>query len=179
MAYEAAQLNKVTATAYEELLAGLLIADAVPAWTSNRLKRLIHQRKRYLIDSAMITAALRLDEQGIIGDGDLLGRVLDTFVAAQLRPELAVSSTRPRLYHLRTEQGRHEIDLVAELAGGRLVGIEVKAAAAPTPHDAKHLRWLRDELGERYVAGVVLHTGPRLYELDDKIIAAPIAALWG
>jgi hypothetical protein len=127
----------------------------------------------------LITAALRLDEQGIIGDGDLLGRVLDTFVAAQLRPELAVSSTRPRLYHLRTEQGRHEIDLVAELAGGRLVGIEVKAAAAPTPHDAKHLRWLRDELGERYVAGVVLHTGPRLYELDDKIIAAPIAALWG
>jgi hypothetical protein len=42
-----------------------------------------------------------------------------------------------------------------------------------------HLRWLREELGERFLAGVVLHTGPRIYELDEKIVAAPIAVLWG
>jgi hypothetical protein len=118
--------------------------------------------------------------QGVIGDGDLLGRILDTFVAAQLRPELASAATRPRLHHLRTEQGRHEIDLIAELAGQRVVGIEVKASAAPTAReDAKHLRWLREELGERFLAGIVLHTGPRVYELEEKIIAAPIAVLWG
>jgi hypothetical protein len=29
------------------------------------------------------------------------------------------------------------------------------------------------------VAGVILHTGPRLYPLSDGIIAAPIASLWG
>ena len=109
----------------------------------------------------------------------MLGRVLATFVAAQLRPELAISASRPQLHHLRTEQGRHEVDLVAELAGGRLVGIEVKAAASPTAADAKHLTWLRDELGERFAAGVVLHTGPRLYELGERIVAAPICALWG
>ena len=178
--YDAAQVNKATAAAYDDLLAGLLIAENVPAWTSNRLKRLVRRPKRYLIDAALIATALRLDEQGVIGDGDLLGRVLDTFVAAQLRPELQISATRPRLHHLRTEQGRHEIDLIAELAGGRVIGIEVKASAAPTARaDAKHLRWLREELGERFLAGVVLHTGPRTYELDEKIIAAPIAALWG
>ncbi len=88
-------------------------------------------------------------------------------------------ATRPRLHHLRTEQGRHEIDLIAELAGQRVVGIEVKASAAPTREDAKHLRWLHNELGERFLAGIVLHTGPRAYELDEKIIAAPIAVLWG
>ena len=152
----------------------------MPAWTSNRLKRLVHRPKRYLIDAALIATALGLDEQGVMNDGDLLGRVLDTFVAAQLRPELAISATRPRLHHLRTEQGRHEIDLIAELAGGRVIGIEIKASAAPTAReDAKHLRWLRDELGERFLAGVVLHTGPRAYELGEKIIAAPIAVLWG
>lgn len=26
--------------------------------------------------------------------------------------------------------------------------------------------------------GVLLHTGPRAFELDQRIIAAPIAALW-
>jgi predicted AAA+ superfamily ATPase len=177
--YDAALLNKATATAYDDLLASLLIAEEVPAWTSNRLKRLVHRPKRYLIDAALIATALRLDEQGVIDDGDLLGRVLDTFVAAQLRPELQISTTRPRLHHLRTEQGRHEIDLIAELAGGSVIGIEVKASSAPTLEDAKHLRWLHDELGERFIAGIVLHTGPRAYELDEKIIAAPIAVLWG
>lgn len=177
--YDAAQINKATATAYDDLLAGLLIAEDAPAWTSNRLKRLVHRPKRYLIDAALIATALRLDEQGVLDDGDLLGRVLDTFVAAQLRPELAISASRPRLHHLRTEQGRHEIDLIAELAGQRIIGIEVKANAAPTREDAKHLRWLHNELGERFLAGIVLHTGPRAYELDEKIIAAPIATLWG
>jgi uncharacterized protein len=177
--YDAAEVNKATAVAYENLLESLLVAEAVPAWRSNRLKRLVHQPKRYLIDPALIAAALQTDVAGVIRDGELLGRVLDTFVAAQLRPELAVSTSRPRLHHLRTEQGRHEIDLIAELAGGRLIGIEVKASGAPRKPDARHLAWLRDELGERFLAGVVLHTGPRAYELEERIRAVPIAALWG
>jgi hypothetical protein len=176
--YEAAQVNKVTAVAYEDLLSGLLIAEQVPAWTSNRLKRLVRRPKRYLIDPALIGAALRIDAQGAMRDGNLLGRILDTFVAAQLRPELAASATRPRLHHLRSAQGRHEVDLLAELAGERLIGIEVKAGSAAGPEDARHLSWLRDEMGDRFVAGVVLHTGARVYGLGERILAAPIACLW-
>jgi len=177
--YDAAEVNKATALAYEGLLESLLVAEAVPAWRSNCLKRLVHQPKRYLIDPALIAAALRIDVAGVMRDGELLGRVLDSFVAAQLRPELAVSASRPRLHHLRTEQGRHEVDLLGELAGGRLIGIEVKAGASPTVGDARHLAWLRDRLGERFAAGAVLHTGPRLYGLGERIVAAPICSLWG
>jgi len=150
----------------------------VPGWTVNRLKRLVRQPKRYLIDPALAGAALKLDASGVLRDGDLLGRLLDTFVAAQLRPELAVSASRPRLYHLRTREGRQEVDLLVELAGQRVVGIEIKATAAPSRADARHLAWLRDELGDRFAAGVVLHTGPRTFVLDQGIVAAPIAALW-
>jgi hypothetical protein len=136
--------------------------------------------KRYLIDAALMATTLELDEHAVINDGDLLGRVLDTFVAAQLRPELPISKSRPRLYHLRTEEGRHEVDVLAELAGQRIVGVEVKASAAPSVReDARHLSWLAEQLGERFLAGVVLHTGPHIYKLSEKIIAAPIATLWG
>ena len=31
--------------------------------------------------------------------------------------------------------------------------------AAVDRHDARHLVWLRDQLGDRFAAGVVLHTG--------------------
>ena len=72
-------------------------------------------------------------------DGNLLGRVLETFVTAQLRAEATVAAARPRLYHIRTEQGRVEIDIVAELRGQRIIGIEVKADSAPSGQDARHL----------------------------------------
>ena len=74
--------------------------------------------------------------------------------------------------------GRHEVDLLAELRAGKLVAFEVKAGAADLPA-VRHLTWLRERLGERFARGVVLHTGPRAYELDDRIIALPICALWG
>jgi uncharacterized protein len=151
----------------------------VPAWTSNRLKRSIRAPKRYVVDSALIGAALRLGTDALLHDGNLLGRVLDTFVVAQIRPETVVAESQPRLYHLRTEGGRHEIDLIAELGGERIIAIEVTAASAPTDGDVKHLRWLRAALGDRLLAAVVLDTGPRVYELAGGIIAAPISTLWG
>jgi len=104
--------------------------------------------------------------------------VLDTFVAAQLQPEIAVSAHRPRLHHLRTDGGRQEIDIVLELGGGRVIGIEVKADAAPGAREARHLVWLRDLIGKRFLTGVVLHTGPRVYSLDERVIAAPISSMW-
>jgi predicted AAA+ superfamily ATPase len=176
--YEAAGVNRKTALAYEQLLTNLLIIEAVASWTSNRLKRLVVSPKRYLVDPSLLTGILRLDVNGVLRDGDVLGRLLDTFVAAQMRAELAVTATRPRLYHLRAHQGRHEIDLIAELSGGQLIGIEVKADAAPDREAARHLSWLRDQLGDRFIAGVILHTGQRTYGLGKGIRAVPICTLW-
>lgn len=175
----AAGINRKTAVAYEHLLANLFIVEAMPAWTSNRLRRLSLSPKRYFVDPAVPAAALRLDANAVLRDGDLLGRLLDTFVAAQLRAESAASASRPRLYHLREEHGRREVDLLAEVGGRELLAFEVKADAAPSRDSGKHLAWLRDRLGERFLAGVVFHTGPDLLELGERIVAAPIAALWG
>ncbi len=176
--YDAAGIRRETANAYEELLQRLFVIDKVDPWATNRLSRLVHQAKRYVVDPALMAHLLRIDSNGVMADGDILGRLLDTFVAAQLRPEIALSGHRPRLYHLRTEGGRHEVDLIVELGGDRVVGVEVKAAAAPDRADAKHLFWLRDELGDRFLRGVVLHTGPRVFELGERVLAVPISAIW-
>ena len=178
MLHEAAAMDRKTALAYEQLLVNLMVVERLPPWTSNRLKRLVRSPKRYVVDPALIAGALQLDDQGIARDGSLLGRFLDSFVAAQLRADIVRSESRPRLYHLRQREGRHEVDLVAEVEGNRLIAIEVKAGAVVNQEDAKHLVWLRDELGDRFVAGVVLHTGARVHEIDDGILAAPISTLW-
>lgn len=176
--YDAAGINRKTALAYERLVTNLLVVEPMPAWTSNRLKRLVLSPKRHVVDAALVAAILRLDTNAILRSGDLLGRLLDTFVVSQLRAELPVSASRPRLYHVRQQQGRFEVDVLAELGGGRLVGIEVKASSAPTGDDARHLVGLRDRAGDAFVAGVVLHTGPRAYPLAERVAAAPISALW-
>jgi uncharacterized protein len=177
--FDAAGINRITARAYDRLLEDLLIVDELSSWSTNRLKRLVKAPKRYVVEPALIAGVLRMDTRGTLRDGDLLGRILDTFVAAQLRPEAVASQSGPQLYHVRTESGRREIDIVAEVAGERVIAIEVKADAAPQARAAAHLRWLRDELGQGFVLGVVLHTGPRVYELDDRIVAAPISSIWG
>lgn len=41
------------------------------------------------------------------------------------------------------------------------------------------LAWLRDTLGASFVQGVLFHTGPRAFVLDERIVALPISTIWG
>jgi hypothetical protein len=56
----------------------------MPAWANNRLSRMVRTGKRYLVDSSLAAAALQLDERAVLRDGDLLGRIIHTFVLAQM-----------------------------------------------------------------------------------------------
>jgi len=68
---------------------------------------------------------------------------------------------------------------MGEIRAGRVIACEIKAAsAAPTISDARYLIWLRERLKDRFVGGVVFHTGPFVYSLGDQITAVPIALLW-
>ncbi len=175
----AADMNVKTVRRQERLLDDLRIVTSLPAWHTNRLSRLIKQRKRYAVDTGLVAAQLETDVQGLLRQGDLMGRMLETFVLAQLRPLLEVSERKVTAYHLRQQDGRREVDVLLEGADGRVVGLEIKASAGPAKADARHLVWLRDHFADRFTAGLVLHTGKTAYQLDERIGAVPIAALWG
>lgn len=176
--WTSAGIAKDTARAYDSLLQSLFIVDRLPAWTSNRLKRLTLAPKRYLIDAGLFTGVLGVTENEVVLNGDLLGRVIETFVVAQFRAEIALLSPTPRMHHLRTSEGRHEIDLVIEVGASRLIAIEVKATSTPDTGDIQHLRWFRREMGDRVQATVLLHTGRHTIRFDDGTVAVPISALW-
>lgn len=85
-----------------------------------------------------------------------------------------------RLHHLRDRDGA-EFDIVAEAADGRIVAIEVKASPTATAADARWLIWLiwlKDKTGDGFIAGIVLHTGPRPYRLGDRLYPLPVFYLW-
>ena len=177
--YDAAGINRLTAQAYDALLEALFVTEQVPAWTTNRLARVTRTSKRYLVDPALLGPLAGMNARSALRDVDQLGRLIDTFVVSQLRAEIAVAEPEITMYHLRQEHGRHEIDVVLEAADGRVVACEIKATAAPVPDMARHLIWLREQLGDDFIAGLLLHTGPRPFRIQERIYALPISSLWG
>ncbi len=175
---ETAGISKATGEGYDSLLQQLVVVESLPAWWSNRLERLTKAPKRYVVEPALALAALRVDLDGLMRDADLIGRILDTLVVAHLRADLPRCASRPRLYHLRTREGRQEVDILVEYGGGHIFALEVKATASPNREDARHILWLRDQIGDRFLGGAVLHTGPAAFELDERVLALPISALW-
>jgi uncharacterized protein len=176
--HDAARIDRRTATAYDTLLEGLFVTEQIPAWSSNRLNRLTRTSKRYLVDPCFVGPLVGIDARSVLRSADLLGRIVDTFVVAQLRAELEVCLPGITVCHLRQEGGEHEIDVILEAPDGRVVAIEVKAGSTPDRSDSKHLEWLRDKLGEQFVCGVVFHTGRRCFRLDDRVHALPISTIW-
>ncbi len=168
-----------TADGYLNALEAMGIVDELPPWAEKPRKRLITERvKRHFTDTGLAAAAAGLGADDVLRDEDLRGRFIDTFVTAQLRVE-AEASGNVTLYHLRTANGDHEVDVVAQRGLG-LIGFEIKASSAPSRADARHLVWFRDEVAEdRFEGGVLFHTGRHRFQLDRGIEAVPIAGLWG
>lgn len=175
---EAARIDHRTASTYLDLLEDLRVIEQVPTWTTNKLSRLVKAPKYYLLDSGMTAHLAGDSRQGTLKSADRLGRLIDTFVLAQIRPLLNLSAPNFSAYHLRNRNQDREVDLILESASGQVVGIEIKSASTVDSHSARHLSWLRDELGATFHRGVVLHTGTTIFPLGDRLWAMPIATLW-
>lgn len=170
----AAGIATDTARRYHDLLSRMHIVVDVPAWSSNRLTSIAKAPKRMVCDAAFVEQSL----PAIRRDGVLLGRVLETFVHQQLAPLADLGPVPFRIFHARSTSGHREIDFVLERADGRIVAVEVKASAAPSATDAAHLHWLAERVDDRFLGGLVLHTGPSTFELGSGVWAAPISSLW-
>ena len=176
--YDLVKINSKTASDYDSILINLGLLEKTPAWSDNLLKRIALTPKRYLLDTGILGRIADLNMNSIINDDKLLGNIFDTFSVAQIRPELAHNFNGAEKFHLRTNGGRHEVDLIVKLENGGLLAFEFKVGTSPTISDAKHLIWLKGEIGSRLIAGVVLHGGNSIYQLGERIYAIPISSFW-
>jgi predicted AAA+ superfamily ATPase len=172
--WESADINKATWKSYEDLLARVHLSAPIAPFSSNTLKRLTGYPKRMLVDTALALAVANLTIDDLRRDPALTGRYVESYVAQQLRPQVAAANGTLR--HVRTTGGDHEVDLLADVSGRRYA-FEVKAGTRPDAEDTKHLRWLKRELGDDLALGVVVHTGADTYPLGDDIWAVPLSDL--
>lgn len=135
----------------------------LPAYAVNRTKRLIKAPKLYWGDTGV---ALHL-----AGAEEPAGAHLENLVLHDLLAWRDARRERAEIGYWRTASGE-EVDFVIE-AGGRLLPIEVKAAARPRLADCAHLRSFRREYGKRARAGLLLHAGSTVEWLAPDVLAAP------
>ncbi|MEL7976316.1 ATP-binding protein [Isoptericola sp. F-RaC21] len=162
-----------------ELLETLYLIQRIPAWSTSLSKRVVSRPKTALLDSGLAARLLNVSAAGVSPskNGEAAGHLLEGFVAGELRRQLGWSAESARISHYRDRAG-DEVDLIIESDDGRVAGIEVKASASIGLRDAKWLLKLRDKLGDRFVAGVILHTGGTSGPFGDRVSAVPMDVLW-
>jgi predicted AAA+ superfamily ATPase len=172
-----AAMPQSTLKRYIDLLEATFLIRIVPAWSSNRAKRLMKTPRLLLTDTGLLAYLTGLTEARLEEDTNLAGALLENFVAMELTKQASWSEIHPEICHYRTLAGQ-EVDLVLEGDDGRIVGVEVKASAAIGTGDFKGLASLREASGRRFHRGIVLYTGTEALPFGDKLYALPISALW-
>jgi predicted AAA+ superfamily ATPase len=170
-------LPHTTLTRYLALLESAFLVRRVPAWAGNRARRAVKTPRVWIPDTGLLGHLAGLTPARLAEEPTAVGPLLETFVASELAKQLAWSRTRAELFHFRTHGGR-EVDIVLEADDGRLVGIEVKAAATIGAADLKGLAALREVAGKRFHRGVVLYTGRETLPFGPDLWALPMSALW-
>ncbi len=170
-------LAHTTLTRYLALLESAFLVRRIPAWGGSRARRAIKTPRILIPDTGLLAHLAGLTPARLSEDSTAVGPLFESLVAGELLKQLAWSDTHADLFHFRTHAGR-EVDLVLEADDGRVVGIEVKAAAGAGRTDIKGLEALREVAGKRFHRGIVLYTGREMLPFGAGIWALPLSAVW-
>jgi predicted AAA+ superfamily ATPase len=170
-------IAQTTLQRYLTLLEHVFLLVRFPAWHANLGKRLVRSPKLHLADSGVACGLLGASAERLGNDPLLTSRLLESFVGMELVKQASWSSRPTRVYHFRTSAGR-EADFLLELRDGSVAAVEVKAGRTIERRDLAGLRMLVEDLGERFVRGVVLYGGTAVVPFGPRLEAWPMPSLW-
>lgn len=170
-------LDHKTVAKYLAVFEQLFLMQRVPAWSGNRLSRLVKTAKLQFIDSGLLAALLEIAEISTIHHRARFGQLLESFVFGELLKFCTWSERRYAMYFYR-DKNQREVDFVLEDAQGSILGVEVKAAATVGGNDFAGLHQLAALATDRFSAGIVLYDGDTTLPFGPKLWAVPLGTLW-
>lgn len=185
---ESGKVQSVAATLpYRDVLTRLWILDPIPAWHpwTASVARLGAKVKHHLIDPALAANLLGVNAAVLVtgkertplpvAGSTFLGRLFESLVTQSIR--VYAQATQAKVFHMRTHSGDREVDLIVERSGGGVLGVEVKLKPAIEDRDVRDLLWLREQIGDEWIGGVVINAGPSAYRRRDGIAVVPAVLL--
>ncbi len=172
------QISRQTTASYFSLLRNIFLIDILPAWHSNRGKRLIKTPKVHMADTGLAAVLLGMTADQLESERSFLGHLLESFVYNELRRQASWATLGLNFYHYR-DKDQYEVDIVIEQSGGGIIAVEVKASATVTEKDFKGLKKMQSTVGRAWKAGIVFYDGDGVLPFGGGLYAVPVSALWG
>lgn len=162
-------ITEPTVRKYLDIFTGVFMARQLQPWYANIKKRQVKSPKVYIRDTGILNFLLGLKTEAEVLRHPYCGASWEGFVI-----EAAIRSVEPDdVYFWATHQGA-EIDLVFS-KGGRMYGVEIKRADAPTMTPSMRIA-LEDLKLERIA---VIYPGKKRYSLHKKIDVIPVDEILG
>lgn len=174
-------ISETALTDYLQLAERMYLVDSIPGWGVGFTNRSVKRPKISVSDTGLAAFLSGLTVQKSLQSGgfELYGALLEAFIVGELRKQQTWSTERYSIAHFR--QRNEEIDLVVELADGRVILIEVKSAHDVDARAWKHLKAIGSQLGQRVAATVVIYLGDkalRFHDDEHTIFVLPVTSLW-
>jgi hypothetical protein len=136
----------------------------------NFSKRLIKSPKLYFLDTGLLCYLLRIRSPQDLTLHVSRGAVFESWVVSEAIKNFTHRGLKPDLYFWRDSSG-HEVDLLIEAGGGKLVPVEAKSGQTFNSEFVKDLTWWR-QAGGLETTGAVVYGGEQstTYK-DDRILS--------
>ena len=135
-------------------------------------KRLVKSPKVYFMDTGVLCYLVGLRDPIHAASGPMGGAIFETLVVTEIYKTIIHRGQEPALYFWRTAAGS-EVDLVVE-AEGKLIPLEIKAAATARPNMAKEMAVFCRDFEGRTRPGFVIYSGKIKLPLGKGAIALPL-----
>ncbi|MCG8608031.1 ATP-binding protein, partial [bacterium] len=171
------QIPQTSLKRYLSLFEATYLIQKISPWSGNLGKRLVKAPKIYFTDVGLAANLLGANIDWIQQHPEQAGLLLENFVLTELRKQAAWNRNQVEFYYLRTQAGQ-EVDIILKDRQQQYLGIEIKAAHTVRPEDFRGLQWFANQMGERFVTGIVLYLGESPVAFGEKLIALPVSAIW-
>lgn len=164
-------LSSVSAKRWVGLLRGTYQWLEEPALAPNHVKRVSSRPKGYLADTGLACYLMRLSSPEAVQGHPAFGALFETMVATECHKQVQSQSLVPVLYHYRQHSGA-EVDLILE-KDGRFFPIEIKAASAVGPRDARSIHIFQETFGAAAMPGLIIYGGREVLKISEPCAAIP------
>lgn len=165
--------------AYVRLASTMRLLSLIPSWGRSSRGRIARRPKVGLSDAGLGShlAGFTSAKAQTLGGREYYGALVEQFCALELARQRTWSAESWELFHFRDHDGL-EVEIVIELADGRLIAVEVKSAEGVTEKAWRQLERFRARFSDRDITGVVLHGGTQVAHLGGWLHVLPITSLW-
>ncbi|MGK5088226.1 DUF4143 domain-containing protein [Bdellovibrionota bacterium FG-2] len=139
-----AQIKRLSAIRYFEILEDTLILERVPAFAKNERRRLLQHPKYYFFDVGVWNGLLR----NFAVSSDRIGKLFEHFIYNQLSAAAKAKDCEIRVSSYRTEHGA-EVDFIVEV-GAKVFALELKASKNVDKGDLRGFESFRDFFGKKF-----------------------------